>query len=76
MIDFSLTKIKHPLYLIPEKPAKSFSKLDEFSEEEGFNSDMEDDNDHDEERENPPQNNRPWLARDSLAIPGRVHNLP
>ena len=37
---------------------------------------MEDNNDHNEERGNPPQNNKPWLARDALAIPGRVHNLP
>jgi hypothetical protein len=37
---------------------------------------MEDKNDHDEERGNPPQNNQPWLARDNLAIPGRVHDLP
>jgi hypothetical protein len=41
-------------------------------EEKEFNSrseDMEDNNDHDEERGNPPQNNQPWLARDALAIP-------
>jgi hypothetical protein len=31
---------------------------------------MEDHNDHDEERGNPPQKNQPWLARDALAIPG------
>jgi hypothetical protein len=70
LIDFSLTEIEHPLNLIPKTPARNFSEPDEFSEEEGFNSDMEDNNDHDEERGNPPQNNQPWLARDSLAIPG------
>jgi hypothetical protein len=37
---------------------------------------MEDNNEHNEERGNPPQNNQPWLARDALAIPRRVHNLP
>jgi hypothetical protein len=84
LIDFSLTEIKHPLNLIPETPTDNFSKPDNFSEEEGFNSellvsgseDMEDNNDHNEERENPPQNNQPWLDRYALAILGRVHNLP
>jgi hypothetical protein len=78
LIDFSLTKIKHPLNLIPETPAGNCSEPDDFSDEEGFNSersvsgsdDMEDNNDHNEERGNPPQNNQPWLARDALAIPG------
>jgi hypothetical protein len=37
---------------------------------------MEDNNDHNEERGNPPQNNQHWLTRHALAIPGRVHNLP
>jgi hypothetical protein len=37
---------------------------------------MEDKKDHDEERGNPPHNNQPWLDRDSLSIPGQVHNLP
>jgi hypothetical protein len=37
---------------------------------------MEDNNDHNEERGNPPQNNQPWLTRDALAIPRRVHHLP
>ena len=57
LIDFSLTKIKHPLNIIPETPASNFSEPDEFSEEEGFNSgseDMEDNHDHDEKRGNPP----------------------
>jgi hypothetical protein len=61
LIDFSLTKIEHPLNVIPETPARNFSEPDDFFEEEGFN---------------PPQNNQPWLAIDSLAIPGLVHNLP
>jgi hypothetical protein len=37
---------------------------------------MEDNNDNNKERGNPPPNNQPWLARDALAIQGRVHNLP
>jgi hypothetical protein len=37
---------------------------------------MEDNNDHNEERGNPPQNNQPWLSKDSLEILRRVHNLP
>ena len=37
---------------------------------------MEDNNDHNEERGNPPQNNQPWLARDDFSIPRRVHNIP
>jgi hypothetical protein len=85
LIDFSLTKIKHPLNLILETLASNYSELDDFeSEEEEFNSDrlasgsddMEDSNDNNEERGNPPQNNQPWLARDALVILGRVHNLP
>jgi hypothetical protein len=63
LIDFSLTKIEHPLNLIPEMPVDNVSEPDDFSEEEGFNlersvlgyEDMEDHNDHDEERGNPPQ---------------------
>jgi hypothetical protein len=78
LIDFSLTKIEHPLNLIPETPSGDFSEPDDFSEEEGFNlecsvsgsKDMEDKNDHNEERGKPPQNNQPYLARDSLSIPG------
>jgi hypothetical protein len=78
LIDFSLTEIEHPLNLIPETPVGNCSEPDDFSDEEGFNSersvsesdDMEDNNDHNEERGNPPQNNQPWLARDALAIPG------
>jgi hypothetical protein len=73
LINFTLTEIEHPLNLIPETLAGNFFELDEFLEEEEFNSgseDMEDKNDHDEERGKPPQNNQPWLARDALAIPG------
>jgi hypothetical protein len=62
LIDFALTEIKHPLNIILETPAANFSEPDDFSEEEGFNSelavsgseDMEDNNDHNEERGNPP----------------------
>jgi hypothetical protein len=69
LIDFALTEIEHPLNLIPETPASNFSEPDDFeSDEEGFNSEhsasesdnMEDNNDHNEERGNPPQNNQPW----------------
>ena len=78
LIDFSLTEIEHPLNIIPETPVYNFSEPNDFFDEEGFNSecsvlgseDMEDNNDHDEERGNPPQNNQPWLAIDSLAIHG------
>jgi hypothetical protein len=73
LIDFAITEIEHPLNLIPEMPVDDVSEPDDFLEEEEFNSgseDMEDNNDHDEERGNPPQNNQPWLARDALAIPG------
>jgi hypothetical protein len=76
LIDFSITEIEHPLNLIPETPIDNFSEPDDFSEEEAFNSyahfqdlDMEDHNDHDEERGNPPQNNQPWLARDASGHP-------
>jgi len=30
LIDFTLTKIEHPLNLIPETPADNFSEPDEF----------------------------------------------
>jgi hypothetical protein len=78
LIDLSLTKIKHPLNLIPETPVGNFSEPNDFYDEEGFNSEcsvsesgyMEDKNEHNEERGNPPQNNQPWLSRDSLAILG------
>jgi hypothetical protein len=72
LIDFLIIEIEHPLNLILETPVGDISELDDFSEEEEFNSgseDMEDNNDHDKERGNPPQNNQPWLARDALAIP-------
>jgi hypothetical protein len=66
LIYFEITEIKNPLNLIPENPI-DVSELDDFSEEEGFNSecsilgyeDMEDHNDHDEERVNPLQKNQP-----------------
>jgi hypothetical protein len=57
LIDFTITKIEHPLNLIPEMPVDNVSEPDDFSEEEEFNSeseDMEDNNDHNEERGNPP----------------------
>jgi hypothetical protein len=78
LVDFSLTEIEHPLNLIPETPIDNFFKPNDFLKDEGFNSkrsvsgseDMEDNNDHNEERGKPPQNNQPWLARDALAILG------
>ena len=56
LIYFSLTKIKHPLNLIPKTPVGNYSEPDDFFDEEGFNSKrsvlgseyMEDDNDHNE----------------------------
>jgi hypothetical protein len=63
----------------------NYSEPDDFdSDEEGFNSnrstskldDMDDTNDNNEERGNPPQNNQPWLAIYSMTIQGQVHNLP
>ena len=51
LIDFSITKIEHPLNLIPETLVDDVFELDDFSEEEDFKSvskDMEDNNDHDE----------------------------
>jgi hypothetical protein len=63
LIDITLTEIEHPLNLIPETPAGNFSEPDDFeSGEERFNSDrstsksddMEDNNDHNEDRGNPP----------------------
>jgi hypothetical protein len=38
--------------------------------------DMEDENNHEEEREILIQNNQPCLARDAMAVPGRAHKLP
>jgi hypothetical protein len=69
LIDFALTEIDHPLNLIPETPVNNYSKPDDFFDEEGFNlersvlelDDMDDNNDHNEERGNPPQNNQPWF---------------
>jgi hypothetical protein len=60
-------------------PIGDVSEPNSFLEEEEFNSeyeDMEDNNDHNEERGNPPLKNQPWLARDVLALPRLVHNLP
>ena len=37
---------------------------------------MEGNNNHEEEGEILLQKNHPWLARDAVAIPRRVHNLP
>jgi hypothetical protein len=37
---------------------------------------MEDNNENNEEMGNPPPNNQPWLAKDSMEIPRWVHNLP
>jgi hypothetical protein len=51
LIDFSITKIEHPLNLIPETPVGDASEPDNFLEEEEFNSeseDMEDNNEHEE----------------------------
>jgi hypothetical protein len=78
LIDFIITEIEDPLNLIPEMLADDVSEPEIFSEEE-FNSeseDMEDKNDHNEERGNPPLNNQPCLSIDALAHPGPVHNLP
>jgi hypothetical protein len=38
LIDFSLIKIEHPLNLIPKITVDNYSEPDEFSKEEGFNS--------------------------------------
>jgi hypothetical protein len=37
---------------------------------------MEGNKNHNEERGNPPLNNKPWLAKDALALPRLVDNLP
>jgi hypothetical protein len=37
---------------------------------------MGDNNENNQEGDNQPGNNHPWLARDALAIPGQLHNLP
>jgi hypothetical protein len=79
LIDFAITKIEHPMNLIPETPAGDVSEPEDILKEEEFNlefEDMEDHNDHDKERGNPPHKNQPWLVRDAFSIPGRVHNLP
>jgi hypothetical protein len=38
LIDFSLTKIEHPLNIIPKTPANNFFEPDDFLKEKGFNS--------------------------------------
>jgi hypothetical protein len=58
--------------LIPETPIGDLSELNDFSEEEEFESnskDMEGNNKHDEEREIPQENNQPWLVGDVVAVP-------
>jgi hypothetical protein len=79
LIDFAITEIQEPLDLIPETPTDNIFEPNDFSKEEELNldsKDMEGNNDHGEEREIPLQDNQPWLARDVMAILGRVHNLP
>jgi hypothetical protein len=79
LIYFTITKIQDPLDLIPKTPTDDVSEPDDFLEEEEFNSeseDMEGNDDHNDERGNPPLKNQPWLARDALALPGPIHNLP
>jgi hypothetical protein len=79
LIDFVITKIQDPLYLIPETPADNISEQGDCSKEEEFNSEsgsMEGNNDREEEREVPPQNNQLRLAVYVLVIPGQIHNLP
>jgi hypothetical protein len=77
LIYFSLTEIEHPLNLIPETPADNFFDLDDFLDEEGFNSehsvsgseDMEYNNDHNEERGNPPQNKKTLVGQKCFGHP-------
>jgi hypothetical protein len=79
LLDFTITEIQDPLDLITKTPANDVFEPEDFSEEEDFNSkyeDMEGNNDHNDERGNPPLNNQPWLSRDALALPGPVHNFP
>ena len=85
MIVFSLTEIKQPINMITETPVGNYSEPNDFeSDQEGSSSDrsaseseyMKDNNDNNEERGDQPRDNQPWMARDSLAIPGWVHNLP
>jgi hypothetical protein len=38
LIYFSLNEIEHPLNLIPETPSDNISEMDDFLEEEWFNS--------------------------------------
>jgi hypothetical protein len=62
LIYFAITEIQYPLDLIPKTPAGDVSELDDFLEEEEFNSESEDmkgNNDHNEERGNPPLKNQP-----------------
>jgi hypothetical protein len=62
LIDFTITKIQDPLDLIPKMPVDDFFEPNNFSKEEEFKSeseDMEGNNDHNEERGNPPLRNHP-----------------
>jgi hypothetical protein len=90
LVYFSLTEIDQPLSFIPETPlvtppTSTYSDVED-SESGGAssnseNSDIESDNMGDNNEEVPevndqPVNNHPWLARDSLALPGRLHHFP
>jgi hypothetical protein len=73
LLYFAITEIQEPLNLIPETPTTDVSELNDFSEEEEFDSDskdMEGNNNHEEEREIPLPNNQPWLARDTVVVLG------
>jgi len=79
LIDFAITEIQDPLDLIPKTPTDNVYEQGDYSDGEEFNLEsgsMEGKNDPEEEREVPPQNNQPWLVKDAVAIPGRIHNLP
>jgi hypothetical protein len=74
-----ITKIQEHFDLIPEMLAENISETENLSEEEEPEFDFEDmegNNGREEEREVLLQDNQPWLAGDTVAIPGRVHNLP
>jgi hypothetical protein len=73
LIYFVITEIQEPLDLILETPAADVFEPNDFSEEEEFDSDlddMEDENNHEEEMEILIQNNQPWLSGDAVAVPG------
>jgi hypothetical protein len=79
LIDFMITKIQEPLDLIPKTPVGDISEPNNLSEEEEPKSNskyMEEKNGHEEEREVPLQGDQPWLAGDTVAIPGQIHNIP